>query len=817
MSSCTNQQVIDTPHSIKPQLSIHFIGVTLLFINLAGSHIFNKVDYFKLSILAVALCVLFASLLTQPRRLNKFRSLPLLFAFAMIPSITTLPGLIFSGHPYLHGALYESCSRILLAFWFGACVYLIRPHARYGTLINWLVLILMYVCIIAILESKGLTPQLLLGFKGIDEYALNIPVTFNGEVQRVASTFGNPNYFSAFVVMLLPVIFASLAATLKLNTKKYFLLYVCSIIAVILLSIYSLTLAGTRGALASLIAASLLCIVGFSIILPRNRTFIAFAILAGLSLLIVAILSHDSLANRVDNLTDSKSWSARISTWKVAVSSIYASASIGHGIGASYPLFFEFVPPDWRLFRGERSFNHAHNQWFEVLQEGGILGLLGYAAFWITIIYFSIRIIRHSAHLDFRLYACGILCGLVAYHLHSLVSVAQRMVIVNSLAYFMSAWIIAMAWRENLIFSTLLTKIHIATSWLRLGSYTLIANITLAAVFLTSIIWLVSFLNPQNILARVKAGTLPNSALTQIANTSKDAYILNEAIMHLHNNQDYQALYKVADRLQEAFPHYREVNYWLALSLWKRGETERARNVIDDSIRHDGYFPQSLHLRMAIALYEKDNSALISFAQKLITLRACKKLRTPCSESMVEVLIRQLPNGFVLFDNTKDNLNVIFSDLLTNQLSNMSGRTTKVTELKPLFIEVAKNIGNQPFFTPQLVFENASLDQHQYSLLGEYISKTKRLQDLNPSHYVAVSDKPHSLAEHRNSYYQWKHQKQAQQMQLRQDLSLLKKELKKTIKLDQFMQRRAFLHLFVSDLMSTTELLLQFNPQPTSH
>lgn len=802
---------LDRPQAwLLPALTtpkIHLIGAMLFFVNVSGSHIFNKVDYLKLAFLSFSMVFVGVFYFLRGGELTVSRQFYKPFLFALIPTLATLPGLALSQHIYINGTLYEIYSRIALALWFCFCLLIFRYVKSYTPICFWLASILTFVCGVGVVESYGFSPYLLIGLNGVDQALLNVPSVFTGPVARIESTFGNSNYFSAFVVVAMPVIFSGLLVSIRHQATKLQLSSTMFVGATLLLAMYTLPLAGTRGAIAALIISGILYFFIVFTLSPRYRALLSFAFVVIAAVLALSVVDNDPLLNRFNDLSEGVAWKARFLVWETSINSIKEAPWFGYGPGASYPLFFEYVANDWRLHIGERSFNHAHNQWLEVLQEGGILGLIAYFLFWLSIFYWAVRIIRLSESREYQLYATGIFCGLVSYHLHSLVSVAERMVVINMLAYAMAAWVVAMAWREQIIFPRKIKTLQLNLTHGLPIVFSLFHQSLLTVCILTSCVWFVFFLSGQNLLVRVKAGVTPSSELITYAFDSSDAYVLNEAVQQAYDLNDFQAMNRLARRLDHTFPHYRENDYWLAFSYWQFGLVDKAKVSIDKALVRDSFFPSSLHLRAAIALNENDSRELLESLENIIKYRSCRQGLANCKKIVVKGQVTPTHPDIINIQQQDDYLTLAISSVFLDDLRVYSLETANDAELKPLIVAAAGRIGRQSFFAPQSIHSKklpmSSLPLEQ---LRQFIDSTKHLKQLKETRYTADITQERPLADQQNDYHQWVSGKRSRMQELQQQFDDSEARLVEYMDLEKFMRRRAFLHRFMSDLMSIANL-----------
>ena len=81
----------------------------------------------------------------------------------------------------------------------------------------------------------------------------------------------------------------------------------------------------------------------------------------------------------------------RLGAWRAAIliwlSEGPRSILVGRGMGSYYVLGFSYFPPDYLLEASTFSFKHAHNEYLQLLAEGGIFSLVS----WLVLVFFSSR------------------------------------------------------------------------------------------------------------------------------------------------------------------------------------------------------------------------------------------------------------------------------------------------------------------------------------------------------------------------------------------------------------------------------------------
>ncbi len=118
----------------------------------------------------------------------------------------------------------------------------------------------------------------------------------------------------------------------------------------------------------------------------------------------------------------------------------------GHGAGQSYFLYFQNMIVDSQLFTNDSSFRHAHSEYLEMFQEGGLLYFLVNLIFWFFIFKTIIKKIKEK---DTQ--ALMLLNTLLIYSLICFFSVAPRMIVTKIPLY----TIMAMFFYKNLDFPKL--------------------------------------------------------------------------------------------------------------------------------------------------------------------------------------------------------------------------------------------------------------------------------------------------------------------------------------------------------------------------
>ncbi|MBI5883232.1 MAG: O-antigen ligase family protein, partial [Elusimicrobia bacterium] len=192
--------------------------------------------------------------------------------------------------------------------------------------------------------------------KGID------PFIWRGAFgNRVFSTYGNPNFFADFLVIMFPILL-----TQYFKTRK------TSLILLMGLLLVDLVATGTKGAWLGFAMVSFLfgviAFVYFPLLIKPYRKFILAAVAIG-TLGFGGFVASD-LRTRVVSIN------FRLFTWEATWEMIMTQPLLGTGVGSFPPIYPAFRRPP--IFHIEMKHNtetdHSENEYIEQLFDNGILG-----------------------------------------------------------------------------------------------------------------------------------------------------------------------------------------------------------------------------------------------------------------------------------------------------------------------------------------------------------------------------------------------------------------------------------------------------------
>jgi O-antigen ligase len=210
---------------------------------------------------------------------------------------------------------------------------------------------------------------------------------FIGPDKRVASLLGNSNFFSAYLILALPLALAAAIRERSQKTKRWRHSVLVGVIVMLLLA---------TQARSSALAAAVVFAVFFAFSRQsqtRRIAIIAAAFLAGS--LIVLTLLDPAMGKRFVTMFDLEgSFGRRTYIWSGAMHAFFASPIVGHGIGRFESALFERRSPDYWQTKSEDIVAHAHNEILEIAVEYGIIGILMAAAFLFFVLQHGIRVAR---------------------------------------------------------------------------------------------------------------------------------------------------------------------------------------------------------------------------------------------------------------------------------------------------------------------------------------------------------------------------------------------------------------------------------------
>lgn len=669
-------------------------SVSMFLMNISGDHVFNKVNNLKL-VLALG-CILPLSLfvLSSAKNLN-IR----LLIFLLLPILALIPGALLSKFQYSYGLANELTGQTLCVIWAFLLysVIQIKSGATHWKILWIFIPTVYFVCLIAFLEKLGFAPLVNIPLNPFEASSLSQPWEYQGIASRVESTFGNINYFSSFLIQLLPITLALFLLTKLQNKAKgesYHFFRITAGISVVCVLV-ALLFTQTRAA----ICAAIISILLFVFLLLRvgvvsKQLVIRLGRISTVLIIVLILIIVNLESDRFSLLLNKETWWPRTVPWQVAWTSFKSAPFFGSGMGSSYQLFFDYASSDSRLFSANRSYNHVHNEILQILQEGGIFGLVLYFMFWGISFWLGTKyVLDDKKTVESRTLISALICGLIAYHLHGLFSVAPRMISSRIIAYSLLAIMLAILLRPQ-VDGYKLTFIKTQKNFIALF-------LSLSIAIITS--YLIPFLQSQ--YQYVNALTLPDryKKMTQLAYEYDDIYILEAAAKEAFERRDVEQLLIITRKSTDIFPHYRQMGVYQAYGLFWQGDIEAAYQLATKYQERDNYSSLANTLLLSIALKRSSEKDSLIQLKKIIEYQACTGQLLDCETLNINVVMGHFSMPFQIVDKG-DKWNVLIDQAFFRELGDLRrGVEAGHSENTDITNTIIGLLSSGHFFTPKSV------------------------------------------------------------------------------------------------------------------
>ncbi len=771
---------------------VSLIPVLFFLVHLSGDHVFNKTNTLKM----VLLLIVSSILLVAKIKSKSFTQQPALLLILLSPLLATFPGLAISQGLYSYSFPYEFIGQLLCVIW---CYLLVTTPNAINTpkkIAYLFIPVIIYVCIVGVIEKMGLNPLIRFFINPFESSWQLGPEIYMGPVNRIKSTFGNINYFASFLIQLTP-----LCVTLfyiwwyQENTNKsstYINRIVIVGLAVLIFSCLIFT--GTRAAIIALVLSFTVVLILYLFIYKRTVSPYFFLGVIGMAALSFFLLSEYD--QRFIDLLSADAWHSRIMPWQTAINSIKEALLFGYGLGSSYELFFNFMDIDASIRISNGSYNHVHAEPLEILQEGGIFGLLIYMLFWGWIFLIGSRFIfkpENSSHL--RLIVTAILFGLLAYHIHGLFSVAPRMIPARMTAYTLVALLLILT-KQNRIQE----RSHDGSKW---------PMYLIGLCLIASLAWLAPYAKSQYLYSEALASNTPNIQMIELGKSSTDVYTLHKAALSAAELNNAEALDSITSNLNQIFPHYRKAHYLSAYGKVLSNDIDKAKQEGLQVQSVNQYQVDTGILLGAISIIQLDESELkkqFSFALKSL---ACKASVIDCEQTDVRTVIGNMhsPIQFMV----KPEKITTFIDHAFLPYLNKKARSSFINEdsaINALTLEYAQLLSSSDFFKPDhLATSTLTVQDHQS--IESHIKASNVLKNSTASQsktYISQLRSDDSLIDQISKYFLIDEQFLTKRDQANHVIKESTLQLLDKLNMQAFLKRRSLQLLLASWLAQSTKL-----------
>lgn len=339
-----------------------------------------KETIFSIFGLAVALLLILKILL------KKQRHSPLKNTWLGIPLILYLTAIVISSVNATHLQLvveYLFCWIILTAIYFTAITFSETESAQTLTVIFISTFI---VAVYGILQYLNLDPV-----KWLSD--------FGG---RPSSSFGNPNFFAGYLLLVFPLIFAKMISTRE-ATKHIFWMVFC------FLTVFNIGVTKTRGAWFAFFIA-IICLIDWQVIYMKKNyiitqgkwrmfrgTFWIFLLFS--ALFIISIDRFVTIKSFFKK--ENASVSERIFKWKTGWGMIKSHPFFGVGAGNLKVNFANYQAKVKRTSQlKSTSESNLHNEFLQRFAETGIFGIATFLVVFFSFFYFCARLLYNKIETD---------------------------------------------------------------------------------------------------------------------------------------------------------------------------------------------------------------------------------------------------------------------------------------------------------------------------------------------------------------------------------------------------------------------------------
>lgn len=255
---------------------------------------------------------------------------------------------------------------------------------------------------------------------------------------RIFSTFGNPNFFGDFLVVMGPIVLA-----LFLKKRRFYLLFLW--VLIVFSTIFSYSKGAWLAFGAGFITFAFL-FVSFILNIERRKKIALIALMSFFTISIVASGIVIQLKSRPD------SSSFRLFTWMSCWEMINTHPVIGTGIGTFYVTYPSYRRPQIFFIEGlhNTETDHPENEYLEIFYDEGMIGLgifLLLLATFLTVGFKNLSYFRgaNTQKNTLAYLQLGFITSLIAQIFHNCVCVSLRFVSSGIMLWMLLGLIIAIS------------------------------------------------------------------------------------------------------------------------------------------------------------------------------------------------------------------------------------------------------------------------------------------------------------------------------------------------------------------------------------
>ncbi|MDR1474381.1 MAG: O-antigen ligase family protein [Endomicrobium sp.] len=325
----------------------------------------------------------------------------------------------FSISPYKLTSLNEFLKRFIYCGIVFILVDIFDDNKKILNIKNWLIAASFVVCTYGILQifDYHLFPKETFS-SGLDPFVWRQAFS-----ERIMSTFGNPNFFGDFLIVM-----SAITLALFVYKKKFYIATLWFMIAIC--SYHTMS----KGTWLGLAFGLVVFVVLYMFIFLKNKISKKLLIILAICVLIVSSFTIFSIYNKTRERIDSASF--RVFTWLSTWEMLNTKPVLGTGIGTFYLTYPSWRRPQIFFIEGKHNTesDHPEDEYLEMWYDEGIVGLTIFLLLVISVLVLGyknilyLRINKTTKNGPMPFLQLGILCAFAAQLVHDFVCVSLRFV-----------------------------------------------------------------------------------------------------------------------------------------------------------------------------------------------------------------------------------------------------------------------------------------------------------------------------------------------------------------------------------------------------
>ncbi len=462
---------------------------------------------------------------------------------------------------------------------------------------------------------------------------------FHNKNPIIISTFGNPNFFSAYLVTILPVVF--LLGIYNFIRKNFFvssMLFILTITTFFLLYILR-----TRGAWLALIVSALFLLILFirHSLKPKWKTSVA--------LILVFVLFFGSgflfkkmpqIKSSFDKEMTSGTVGIRLHIWHGTLKMIQARPLFGWGMGTFIIVYPQFRVPEY--FLNPHSVNatdHAHNEILEFASEIGFIGLGIFLLFLGVIFFRAVKVFNRQPLNLLNIIHAGLLAGAIALFVHNLTCVNLRLEASAIYLYLFLGLIAAGCKLREDCLKNETTEKQDNYSNRKFPKNKVLSWVVVPVAILLGVVY------TNETVKLIRSSVYLKNAMV-LRNQEKWEKSIEQYVKAIHwNHYNWKAYYRLAFayasinkideamaaylKLKELAPNYADLNYNLGSLYLRTGKIEQAKEQLQVAMRLNPYEPKTYCNLGAVYMHLGDIDKALENYQASVKIQELKKKIEP--------------------------------------------------------------------------------------------------------------------------------------------------------------------------------------------